>query len=689
MKKIYGIFAALIVFVSAQAQELDRSVRPTAGPAPEINIGEYEIIEMKNGLKVFVVQNDRLPRVTFRLVLDRDPILEGDKSGYVDLAGQMLTRGTATRTKAQLDEEVDFLGASLNASSSAVFGNCLSKNTEDFFAIMADVVMNPSFLEEEFAKVKKENLDALEFGKDNPDAISDRVWNRVVYGNQHPYGDVERAETIEAITLDDCKQYYQTYFKPNISYLAIVGDISPKKAKKLVKKYLADWEMGDVPSFEYIAPTNPSDFRVVVVNQDESTQSNVKIGNLVDLEPGSEDAVAAEVMNEVLGGGFAGRLFKNLREDKAYTYGAYSALSSDPLVGEFQGYGKVRNEVTDSAVTQFLFEFNRIREGDLIQEDLDAVKSYMNGKFALRLENPNTIASFALNTARYDLPADYYANYLKKLAAVDLEAVTRVANEYIKPEQSTLLIVGKGEEIMSGLAEFGTIEWVDIYGDPTTEPSVPIPAGVTAEVVIENYLTAIGGREKLAEVSEAYIKMELSAQGMTLSMEQKYQEPDRMAQEMSMGPMAIFSMRLNGDEAKMSQQGQDIPMSEEDIADLKMEALIFPELHYAEKGITTELKSIKTIDGQSVYEMEVTSPNGDVRSDYFDITTGYKVRSSSSQEGPEGPIVQSTDYANYTDFDGVMYPGTVYIPLGPQKMEATTKEVNFAPAFTDEDFKVN
>ena len=689
MKKIYGIFAALIVFVSAQAQELDRSVRPAAGPAPEVNIGEYEVIEMKNGLKVFVVQNDRLPRVTFRLILDRDPILEGDKSGYVDLAGQMLTRGTTTRTKAQLDEEVDFLGASLNASSSSVFGNCLSKNTEDFFAIMADVVMNPSFSEEEFAKVKKENMDALEFGKDNPDAISDRVWNRVVYGNQHPYGDVDRTETIEAITLDDCKQYYQTYFKPNIAYLAVVGDISPKKAKKLVKKYLSDWEMGDVPSFEYIAPTNPTDFRVVVVNQDESTQSNVKIGNLVDLEPGSEDAIAAEVMNEVLGGGFAGRLFKNLREDKAYTYGAYSSLSKDPLVGEFQGYGKVRNEVTDSAVTQFLFEFNRIREGDLNQEELDAVKSYLNGIFALRLENPNTIANFALNTARYDLPADYYASYLKNLAAVDLEAVTRVANEYIKPEQSTLLIVGKGEEIMSGLAEFGTIEWYDVYGDPTTEPSIPIPAGVTAEVVIENYLTAIGGREKLAEVSEAYIKMELSAQGMTLSMEQKYQEPDRMAQEMSMGPMAIFSMRLNGDEAKMSQQGQEIPMSEEDIADLKMEALIFPELHYEENGITAELKSIKSIEGRSVYEMEVTSPNGDVRSDYFDTETGYKVRSSNTQEGPEGPVVQSTDYANYTDFDGVMYPGTVFIPLGPQKMEATTKEVNFAPTFTDEDFKVN
>ena len=686
MKKIYGIIAALIFVVGAQAQELDRSIRPSAGPAPDINIGEYEVIEMKNGLKVFVVQNDRLPRVTFRLVLDRDPILQGDKAGYVSMAGQMLNRGTTSRSKADLDEEVDFLGASLNASATSVYGNCLSKHTEEFFAIMADVIQNPSFSEDEFAKVKKEAIDGLEFSKDNPDAISNQVWNKVLYGNQHPYGDLERSETLENITLEDCKQYYSTYFKPNIAYLAVVGDISSKKAKKLVKKYLSDWEAEEVPSFEYIAPTNPSEFSVAVVNRDESTQSVIKIGNLIDLEPGAPDAISLEVMNQVLGGGFGGRLFKNLREDKAYTYGAYSSLESDPLVGEFQAYAKVRNEVTDSSVAQFLYEFNRMIDGDLEQEELDKAKSYLNGTFALRLENPNTVASFALNTARYNLPTDYYANYLKNLAAVDLAAVKSVASEYLKPNKATLLVVGKGDEIMSGLAAFGPVEWYDIYGDPTTEPSIPIPAGVTADVLIEKYLTAIGGREKLESIDQAYIKMELSAQGMTLSMEQKYQQPDRMAQEMTMGPMAIFSMRLNGDQAKMTQQGQSLPISEEEINDLKNEAMIFPELHYAEMGVTTQLKAIKNINGAAAYEMELTMPNGDVKSEFYDMETGYKVRSAASQEGPEGPIVQSTDYADYADFGGVMYPTRISIPMGPQKLEATTKEVNFEPTFTEADF---
>jgi zinc protease len=681
MKKLSILFVALIAAIGLEAQELDRSIRPTAQPAPELNIGEYEVIEMKNGLKVFVVQNDRLPRVTFRLVLDRDPILEGDKSGYVGMAGSMMDRGTTTRTKAEIDEEIDFLGASLSTSSTGVFGNCLSAQTEEFFEIYADVLLNPSFPEEEFEKLKKENLDGLEFAKDNPDAISAQVWNRLMYGAQHPYGDIERKETVEAITLEDCKEYYDTYYRPNIAYLAIVGDISKGKAKKLVKKYLSDWEAADVPTFEYISPYNPAEMKLAVVNRDESVQSIVQIGNLIDLEPGHPDIVKVSLMNQVLGGGSQGRLYKNIREDKGYTYGAYSSYSTDELVGEFSASASVRNEVTDSALAQFFYELNRIRTEPVDEADLQKAKNYKNGTFALSLENPNTVANFALNTARYGLPEDYYATYLQRMSAVTVEDIQAMAQEHIKPENATVLIVGKGDEIMGGLSAMGTIEWFDIYGEPTTEPSIPIPAGVTAETVIEDYLAAIGGREKLSEITEAEIKMEISMQGMRLQMDQKYSEPDKMAQDMSMGSMAIFSMRLNGDEAKMTQQGQDIPMGEEEIADLKRDALIFPELHYEEMGVQAELSAIKRVNGAAAYEMVLTMPNGDEKREYYDVESGYKVRSSVEAEGPEGPIVQSTDYADYQDFDGVMYPGKVSIPLGPQKLDAFTKEVNFAPEF--------
>ena len=689
MKRFSILFVALIASISTFAQELDRSVRPAAQPAPELNIGEYEVIEMKNGLKVFVVQNDRLPRVTFRLVLDRDPILEGDKAGYIDIAGSMLERGTATRTKAEIDEEIDFLGASLNTSATSVYGNCLSEHTEEFFQIMADVILNPSFPEAEFEKLKKESLDNLQFVKDDPGAISGQVWNRLLYGEQHPYGDLERTETVEAITLEDCKQYYETHYRPNIAYLAIVGDIKKGKAKKLVKKYLSDWESADVPTFEYIAPSNPTEMRLAVVNRDESVQSVMKIGNLTDLEPGSADIVKVSLMNQILGGGSQGRLYKNIREDKGYTYGAYSSYDADELVGEYMAYANVRNEVTDSTLAQFFYEMNRIRTEPVAEEDLQAAKNYLNGTFALQLENPNTVANFALNTARYELPADYYSTYLQRLSAVTVADLQAMAQEHIKPEQATVLIVGKGDEIMGGLSEMGTIQWYDIYGEPTTEPSIPIPAGVTASTVIEQYLTAIGGREKLEAITEAKISMEISMQGMRLQMVQKYSEPDKMAQEMTMGNMAIFSMRLNGDKAKISQQGQEIPVGEEEIASLKSEAMIFPELHYGDMGVTTELSAIKRVNGAPAYEMVVTLPNGDKKREYFDVETGLKVRSSSEAEGPEGPIVQSTDYADYQDFGGVMFPGKVTIPMGPQKLDAFTKEIDFEPEFDADAFKVD
>ncbi len=678
---------ALILPISVFAQELDRSVRPKAQPAPELNIGDYDVFEMKNGLRVFVVQNDRLPRVNFRLVLDRDPVLEGDKAGYVNIAGSILDRGTTNRTKAQIDEEVDFLGAFLNTSPTAIFGNCLSEHTEEFFSIMADVIMNPAFPEEEFTKLKKESLDGLEFVKDDPDAISNQVWNRIVYGSQHPYGDLEKKETVEAVTLEDCRQYYETYYRPNIAYLAIVGDISKGKANKLVKKYLSDWKAADVPTSEYLSPSNATGMRLAIVNREESVQSVMKIGNLINLEPGNPDIVKVSLMNQILGGGSQGRLYKNIREDKGYTYGAYSRYDTDELVGEFMATASVRNEVTDSALVQFFYELNRIRTEPVTEGSLQAAKNYLNGTFALTLENPGTIASFALNTARYQLPADYYSTYLQRLAAVTVEDIQAMANEHIKPENATVLIVGKGDEIMEGLSEMGTIQWYDIYGEPAPEPSIAVSHDITAEMVINDYLEAIGGREQLSNISKTHIQMELDMQGMPLQMDQKYEEPYKMSQDITMGTMNVFSIRLNGNEAKMTQQGQNIPMTEEDIAELRMEALIFPELHHEEMGITTELPAIKRINGKPAYEVVVTRPDGDQEREYYDVETKYKVRSSKEVEGPEGVIVSSTDYADYAAFDGIMYP-TRISTTGPEKFEVMVKQVNFDPEFDEDTFKV-
>jgi predicted Zn-dependent peptidase len=399
MKTLYIILIALSVTIGAFAQ-VDRSKLPEAGPAREIKIGDYESFTLKNGMQVFVVENHKLPRVSFSLVLDREPILEGDKAGYTSMVGQMLRRGTTTRTKEQLDEEIDFIGASLGASSTAVYGSSLTKHKDKMLELMTDIMFNSTFPEEELDKIKTQTISGLAANKDDPNAISANVSTVLVYGKEHPYGEITTEETVNNITIEDIKSYYQTYFKPNIAYLAIVGDINKKEAQKLVKKLFGKWEKGDVPKPTYTLPKAPDKTIVAMVDKSSAVQSVVNITYPIVLKPGTPDLVKSRVLNQILGGGSSARLFVNLREDKGYTYGAYSSITSDELVGEFSASASVRNEVTDSAIVQFNEELIRIKNEPVSQEELDLAISSISGSFArhagLHIANGSSASSLSL-----------------------------------------------------------------------------------------------------------------------------------------------------------------------------------------------------------------------------------------------------------------------------------------------------
>src|SRR5690554_1451904 len=229
------ILLIISLFVSSLAvAQIDRTKLPEPGPAPEIKLGDVEDFTLPNGLKVFVVENNKLPRVAFSLVLERDPLFEGEKAGMTGFVGGMLTAGTSNRTKEELDEEVDFIGASLNAGSTSIYAASLKKHQDKTLELMSDVLFNPVFPPSELDKLKKQALSSLAASKDNPDAISSRLTTAMVYGKDHPYGETQTDQTIENITVEDIKNYYETYFKPNIAYLAIVGDIDEKEAEKVV-----------------------------------------------------------------------------------------------------------------------------------------------------------------------------------------------------------------------------------------------------------------------------------------------------------------------------------------------------------------------------------------------------------------------------------------------------------------------
>ena len=427
MKKIF--FSLLILAPAAILAQvtIDRSKAPKPGPAPVIKVGEPASFTLANGLKVFVVQNTKLPRVSATLTIDRDGILEGDKAGLVSMAGELFRRGTTKMNKAVLDEEIDYLGANINTSALSVSAGSLKNNFSKVFALMADVALRPAFPADELEKIRKQELSGLAQNKEDANAIASNVVNRLVYGKNHPYGDVETEETVKRVSVEDIKTYYHTYWKPNIAYLIFVGDITAAEARSLAETHFGSWQKGNAPAATYPLPAAPGKTYIAIVDRPSSVQSVINLVTPVNLQPGTPDAIPGSLMNNMLGNGSSGRLYKNLREQHGFTYGAYSRLHTDRLVGNFTASASVRNEKTDSAIGQFLYELNRIRTEMVSAEELSMTKNEMSGSFARSLESPSTIANFALNVARYNLPKDYYQNYLKNLADVDQNNVKTVA----------------------------------------------------------------------------------------------------------------------------------------------------------------------------------------------------------------------------------------------------------------------
>ncbi|HZY82911.1 MAG TPA: pitrilysin family protein, partial [Cyclobacteriaceae bacterium] len=512
MKKLI-IIALSLVCVVAHAQ-VDRSKAPKPAPAREIKIGEYQSLTLKNGLQVFVVENHKLPRIQVSLQLKNDPIMEREKTGYVELTGDLIGTGTTTRSKAQLDEEVDFIGATLNTSWNSIFASSLTKHRDKLLELMTDVLYNPAFNADELAKLKTQKLSELASDKDDPSAIIANVRTSLVYGKEHTYGEIVTEESIEKFTMDDCKNYFNTYFKPNNAYLVIVGDIDMKTASAAAEKYFGKWTQGSVTNPTYTQPTPPAKTYVALVDRPNSVQSVISVAYPVNLKTGSQEAIKARVLNQILGGSFSARLMQNLREKHGYTYGASSQLTSDFLVGNFQAGASVRNEVTDSSVFELMSELNRIVKEPVGDVELSSAKAAIAGAFGRSLENPQTIASFAVNTAKYNLPKDYYANYLKSIDAVSVSDVQATAKQYILPGNAHIIVVGKGSDIADKLKKFGDIKYFDMYGQPyTPKASKPIPAGLTGDKVISKYLDAIGGLPKIQAAKTSKLVYKASIQG--------------------------------------------------------------------------------------------------------------------------------------------------------------------------------
>ncbi len=690
-----NILTSILVLgcVSLSFAQVDRTKMPEPGPAPKVELGETQEFELPNGMKVFVVENHKLPRVAYSLVLDIDPLKEGDKAGMSDLAGDLMSRGTKNRSKDEINFEVDFIGASFNTSSSSVFGASLKKHQEKLLELMSDVVKNAEFSQDEMDKLKTQYVSGIQTEKDDPDAIARNVRRVLMYGKDHPYGEIMTEASVENITLDDVKNYYSTFFRPNVAYMAIVGDITMEEVKPLMEKYFGDWAKGDVPNFTYEMPKAPKATQIAFVNKPGAVQSVISVFNPIDLKPGQPNVIKSTIANGILGGGFVSKLNLNLREAHAYTYGARSSISSDELVGNFNASAKVRNEVTDSALTEMMKELMNMRSGKITADELTAIKNYRTGTFSISLENAQTKARFAINTEKYGLPSDYYANYLKNIDAVTLDDVKAMANQYITPQNGYVLVVGNKEEVAEKVKAFsptGQIQFYDAYGNVASDKKMKAaPSDMTGQAVINRFIESIGGKANIAKIKTLKKVASLSIPGAPpLQLEMSYSLPNNFMSEMKSGDMVFQKQVYNGSAGQVSGMQGNKKMEAEELEAMKVEAAMFPEMMYEAQGLKVELKGIDEVMDQEAYVVDVTMANGDVKTEYYSKDSGYLIKSTQVKEIQGQTLTEENTYEDYKKVGKIYFSHKMTKVLG-QSISMTINSIDVNKKMDASMFKVD
>ena len=697
MKKYIMIAAGALLMQYAQAQvTIDRSKQPTPGPAPVITLKDPVIYKLANGITLLVVEDHRLPKVSANFIIDAGPITEGAKAGVTSLMGSMLNEGTKTMPKAAFDEAVDKIGADVSLSEGGGSASALTRYFKSAFSLMGLALKEPAFTQESFDKLKTQYLTGLKTQEKSTKAIAARVNNALVYGKAHPIGEYETPESIQGLTLQDVKEAYHKYITPSRGYLTIIGDIKPLEAKALATEVLGSWR-GAVLTYPKLAEVpNPAKTEIDVIDVPTAVQSEISVINLVDLKMNNADYFPGLLTNYILGGDAQSRLFMNLREKHGFTYGAYSRLGSARYQSTFSASASVRTPKTDSAVTEFLKEINRIRTEKVSDEELSNAKALYNGSFARGLEDPARTATFASNILINNLPADFYKTYLQKVNAVTADDILRVSQKYINYDNTRVIIVGNSSVFIDALRKSGyKVVLYDKYANEGPPAVKELKVGgtmVNPTEVIKNYIDVVGGAAELNKLTSFDATMTMAMQGMNLNVEQKKLAPNKELMTISMGGNVVMKSVFDGDKGYQMQMGNKKDMTADEVAQKKVFTTITEELDYLNNpAFKLASKGIQKVDGNDAYQVDITDPTGKVTSEYYDVKSKLLLKSESTTLTNGNAVTQTVELSDYRKVGNLLLPykESITASAGGQEQNfvMTVTEYKLNTGVSPDDFK--
>jgi predicted Zn-dependent peptidase len=659
--------------------QVDRSIMPTPTQAKKINIKDSEVFTTANGITVVLSENHKLPRVSFDMNMGSDRRIEGSKAGLSDMAGSLIMSGTKNRTKDQLDQEIDFIGAYMGASRFSLSLSCLTKHMDKGLTLMSDVLLNANFPQSEFDRIKKQNSSGLMGTKSDAGSMAQHATVKINFPN-HPFGDVMTEESLNNISREDIVSYYQSNFTPNGSYLAVVGDITRQQVEEMVNKYFGSWTGGQV----FTELPNSGSFtkgnRVVFVKKPGAVQSVVYVTFPIDMRAGDKNQLNLTVLNDILGGGgFGTRLMQNLREDKAYTYGCYSSMNITEDGSWMSAGGNFQNAVTDSAIEQILMEFQKITNEFVTDEELNLTKTNMAGEFSRSLERPQTIARFALNIIKNKLANDYYQTYLQRLEGVSKEDVLQMAQQYFTSKNCNIIVVGN-EEVFEKLKRFdadGKIEVLDAFGNVMKDTK---PADITADKLIENYVFALtsttsikAAAKKLKSIKNFERVYELKGDQIPFALKSTeiFVAPLTEGQKLEGQGMVFQKSFYNGKTGfSFNMQTGKTELTAEELVSKSKSNGIIPEMNFVKNGLTHELVGIENMNGSDYYVMKIIDGKNESY-DYYNKTTFMKEKTINVMTR-DGETMESTiTYGDFKEVNGMKFAHAITQSVGPMVLTGT------------------
>ncbi len=648
-----------------EMQVEDINQMPQSDPAPVIKNKKPKVFKLENGLTVIVVENHKLPRINASLRIDNPPIRLRDKKGSDDLLSSLLGTGSENVSKDEFNKKVDFYGAYVNLYDSGFSINSLSKFFPEILKLTADQALYPKFTKEEFKKAQEKLIESLKISEKSTPAAANRVMKKLAYG-AHPYGEITTIDNLKKIQLEDVNQYYKKSFTPNHAYLIVVGDVKLNDVKKMTKQYFGSWAKAPqvrgaaLPAIQNV-PITEIDF----VHMPNAAQTEIKVVHRSDIKKSNPDYQKVLLMNSILGGDFNSYLNMTLREKHGWTYGARSSFGTNKYGSLFKASTSVRNAVADSAVVVTMEQINKIINEKVDPKVLENNKQKYMGNFVLQMEKSATIANQAYDIFVNNLSEDYYETFLKKIDAVTVEDIQAVAKKYLHPDKARIIVAGNAAITVPGLKKAGyPVKFFDKYGKQTQAPKMnqKLPQDVTVQMVIDHYISGIGGKAQVSKTKSIESVYETKMQGMTLKMTSKAMAPNKSLSQTEAGGMVFSKEVFDGQKGFKIIRGQKQDFTPEEIKKYQNKVQPITELGLVKTGTLSRMDSF---DGNDYYVIV----DKDGTEYFFNAKTGLKDKEVQHDKIQGKEMTQPILFKDYKVVDGIKIPSKIVIATGIQNIE--------------------